>query len=205
MKRGLAILCIFVFTINVTVNTFAVETENVDITMKSEGDLLEKDNEEVLDILNIKKDTIEVLLGSMEDIKYIYESALGHESDLIWTSENEDIARIVNGKIETKQIGKTKIKVENKEKEISDECIISVVRNFELATKMDLDNGSETKYPLEIGATYELSNTTSNDIVLNHYEVENSKYNIVSYNSDGSLDYMRISDSGYINIDPEKK
>lgn len=148
-------------------------------------------------VLQIKDEYKNVLLGcANESIDYIFEGENIDKKDLIWTSSNDEIVQVNDGRILSNKEGSAVVTVSTKDEKISDNITINVTRNIENNVQ-SIANEDLTEVVFENGITYEINSSESFYINPVDYRF---KYDIISYDSLGKILYSRINDSGQIYI-----
>ena len=197
MKKVISIICIIALISHVLLNNEAIaltykNNDDTAIGRIEEKDLKEEDNRK----LNVKDEYIEVLLGGAIELEYNFEGYDENEPELIWRSDDNEIAYYSNGMIFGNKEGRTRIEVSTFDGKIKDEVSIEVVRNYNNEL-IHVENRS-SDYTINFSGTtrYEINNTSGEAFRVN----TSGRYNIVSFNANGDLLYVRRNDYGYFNV-----
>lgn len=171
-----------------------------ELNYKNENDIEQVEEKQEI-ILDIKDDSKTVLLGcSNEKIEYSFEG-IEDERQLIWTSSDESIVQVIEGNVLANSEGKATVELSTEDGSVKDQITIEVVRNFESEELVTYSDSDTQEYTLIGGITYEITNNSSNYIYINtddnYYNVQ---YDVILYDSDGQIDYLRIGDYGSISI-----
>ena len=100
--------------------------------------------------------------------------------------------------------GSAIVTVSTEDEKFSDNITINVARNIENDVQA-MANEDLTEVILENGITYEINNKSNEAFSINPIDDYYFKYDIISYDSSGSISYARINDNGGIYINSGEK
>ena len=108
----------------------AVKAGNTIITIQADDVIVEREVEVVVPIqkINIKEESIEIDKNGSYQLSVSISPSTTSNKSLIWTSSNENVATVKDGKVIAMNVGTTTITVSNEKNTVSDTCTVVVVK-----------------------------------------------------------------------------
>ena len=95
--------------------------------------------------IRLSNDRLDMIMGTEKTLEIIYTPSNAANKDVIWTSSDESVATVANGKIKALAVGTTKITVVSNDGGYEDKCYVRVYSNAPVEN-ITFRNESETIY-----------------------------------------------------------